>query len=552
MALQDYIVQFTDATNGSFVIKPFTVDGPSSPIACGPFPPSEPTPDPRGISANTSLILPGKGLFEYGEIWANNIVHMLEHFANFCEPAYAIQGQIWFKNDTSELYVCVNPAGATFNDKWKEIVLAGLINSDLDMNGFKIINLANATNPTDALNMQTGDSRYVNITGDTMTGFLTLNADPTNALHAATKQYVDAVVAGSGYVLKTGDTMTGPLNMSGNFITNIANAINPTDALNIQTADALYVNASGGDTMLGTYNIVGALNLSTGNLTLSGGSNINVNSGNILITSGLLNLSSSNFVITGTSIVSMGSNRVQDVASPLTPTDAANKQYVDSFLMTLPSLSFNVRRHVLTYSTNPVLLPVNLGLSYTVEANKLTVYVNGVKQVADTRGTAFIRCLGVTGGAMDTGLAASTTYYFDINVDGTPQTLSITTGASTPITFDDLTFLINGSVSTAFPGAAARFFLFGIVGLIGVYSPTTGLGSSCALSETTSTPRLLTDGLVLSFSSGYDNTQSNGASYAYKEGSSPFPAAFTTSTAFTFNVGSEPTLGSVIEVIVSQ
>ncbi|MEM4258033.1 MAG: hypothetical protein QXL17_02635, partial [Candidatus Thermoplasmatota archaeon] len=26
---------------------------------------------------------------------------------------------------------------------------------------------------------------------DTMTGFLTLNADPTNALHAATKQYVD-------------------------------------------------------------------------------------------------------------------------------------------------------------------------------------------------------------------------------------------------------------------------------------------------------------------------------------------------------------------------
>jgi len=30
--------------------------------------------------------------------------------------------------------------------------------------------------------------------GDTMTGFLTLSADPTNALHAATKQYVDAEV----------------------------------------------------------------------------------------------------------------------------------------------------------------------------------------------------------------------------------------------------------------------------------------------------------------------------------------------------------------------
>jgi hypothetical protein len=35
----------------------------------------------------------------------------------------------------------------------------------------------------------------VNKAGDTMTGFLTLNADPTNALHASTKQYVDSLAA---------------------------------------------------------------------------------------------------------------------------------------------------------------------------------------------------------------------------------------------------------------------------------------------------------------------------------------------------------------------
>jgi hypothetical protein len=40
--------------------------------------------------------------------------------------------------------------------------------------------------------MQTADTRYVNASGDTMSGFLTLNADPTSNLHAATKQYVDA------------------------------------------------------------------------------------------------------------------------------------------------------------------------------------------------------------------------------------------------------------------------------------------------------------------------------------------------------------------------
>lgn len=50
--------------------------------------------------------------------------------------------------------------------------------------------------------------------GDTMTGFLTLNADPTSALHAATKQYVDTTAG--NYVLKSGDTMTGQLTMQSN------------------------------------------------------------------------------------------------------------------------------------------------------------------------------------------------------------------------------------------------------------------------------------------------------------------------------------------------
>lgn len=35
------------------------------------------------------------------------------------------------------------------------------------------------------------DSRFVNTGGDTMTGALVLNADPSSALHAATKQYAD-------------------------------------------------------------------------------------------------------------------------------------------------------------------------------------------------------------------------------------------------------------------------------------------------------------------------------------------------------------------------
>jgi hypothetical protein len=43
------------------------------------------------------------------------------------------------------------------------------------------------------------DSDYINVSGDVMTGFLTLNADPTINLHAATKQYVDNYINGLDY-----------------------------------------------------------------------------------------------------------------------------------------------------------------------------------------------------------------------------------------------------------------------------------------------------------------------------------------------------------------
>ena len=43
-----------------------------------------------------------------------------------------------------------------------------------------------------------GGAQYVLKTGDVMTGFLTLSADPTIDRHAATKAYVDASGGGSG------------------------------------------------------------------------------------------------------------------------------------------------------------------------------------------------------------------------------------------------------------------------------------------------------------------------------------------------------------------
>jgi trimeric autotransporter adhesin len=125
-------------------------------------------------------------------------------------------------NGTSFINFPVGSTGDVTLQGGNDIVFsgAGIIN----MGNNKITNLANATVATDALNMQTGDSRYVNVTGD---------------------------------------AMTGALAMGTNKITGLGDATVATDALNMQTGDARYVNVTG-DTM------TGALTMTSANITMAG------------------------------------------------------------------------------------------------------------------------------------------------------------------------------------------------------------------------------------------------------------------------------------------
>ena len=74
--------------------------------------------------------------------------------------------------------------------------------------------------------LQTG---FVRLSGDTMTGYLALNANPVNNLHAATKQYVD------NFVPIAGGTMTGYLTLN-------ANPVNNLHAATKQYVDGIYIN----------------------------------------------------------------------------------------------------------------------------------------------------------------------------------------------------------------------------------------------------------------------------------------------------------------------
>lgn len=91
------------------------------------------------------------------------------------------------------------------------------------------------------------DNKYVFVNGDTLTGYLTLHADPSDNLHAATKQYVDSADSNirSNHVSLSGDTLTGYLTLHDD----------PTDALHAATKQYVDDNA-GGPSVLSDLNDV--------------------------------------------------------------------------------------------------------------------------------------------------------------------------------------------------------------------------------------------------------------------------------------------------------
>lgn len=92
------------------------------------------------------------------------------------------------------------------------------------------------------------DSTYVNVNGDTMTNFLTLHADPTSALHASTKQYVDAMVAGQRVKDAVRVATTGP----GTLATSFENA-DTVDGVTLATGDRILIKDQGTGAENGVY-----------------------------------------------------------------------------------------------------------------------------------------------------------------------------------------------------------------------------------------------------------------------------------------------------------
>ena len=140
-----------------------------------------------------------------------------------CEPygTISVGNRVVVEDDAFCTKTLTNPASKSWliwdnGIKWEEYAALYLEKSGGTMTGALILN----ADPSVALGAATkqyvdaGDALNVNKAGDTMTGPLVLSADPSANLGAATKQYADLKVA------KTGDAMTGPLTTNSTIIAN--------------------------------------------------------------------------------------------------------------------------------------------------------------------------------------------------------------------------------------------------------------------------------------------------------------------------------------------
>lgn len=64
--------------------------------------------------AKTDIKLFGRGVVNYGEIMAENLVHMIENFANDTAPLKPLLGQLYFNTTDSSLNVLVDDLPKTF------------------------------------------------------------------------------------------------------------------------------------------------------------------------------------------------------------------------------------------------------------------------------------------------------------------------------------------------------------------------------------------------------------------------------------------------------
>jgi hypothetical protein len=208
------------------------------------------------VNTQTDLSFIGKGYAGYGELIAENFLHLLENFANSSAPSKPIQGQLWYDNSVDRLkvytgnlfvpaggnvpYVSTQPSGIQQGDLWidsdvgqlyyydgSQSVLVGPPSTTGSLNGFVFEAVTDSTTASQNVTKWYSDGTLIAIISDTeftpqttITGFatikkgITFTTSPTGIKLHGTATDADALggIAAANFLRSdANDTTTGTL-----------------------------------------------------------------------------------------------------------------------------------------------------------------------------------------------------------------------------------------------------------------------------------------------------------------------------------------------------
>ena len=234
------------------------------------------------VNTQTDLSFIGKGYAGYGELIAENFLHLLENFAGTSEPTKPIQGQLYYDSTNNRLkvytgnlfvpaggnvpYQSTQPSGIQQGDLWidsdigqlffydgSQSVLVGPPSSTGSLNGFVFESVTDSTTASQPITKWYSDGTLIAIISDTeftpqttITGFptvkkgITFTTSPTGIKLHGTATDADALggVAAANFLRSdANDTTTGTLGI----VTDSGMTVGADNDLSI-TVDATGIN----------------------------------------------------------------------------------------------------------------------------------------------------------------------------------------------------------------------------------------------------------------------------------------------------------------------
>jgi len=153
----------------------------------------------------TTLSLPGKNLYNFGQLQNENYVHLLENFANTSAPVNQLTGQLWFDKSNNVLKV--------YTSNWQPLAVLSTNSSYSSILGNLYYDVVNQQ-----LSINNG-SGFTVIGPDGIPGYGTTRSvsttvlDQNNVLHPVIEQYVNgeliAVISNTTFTINSGNPING-------------------------------------------------------------------------------------------------------------------------------------------------------------------------------------------------------------------------------------------------------------------------------------------------------------------------------------------------------